>query len=291
MTDTTIVVTGATGNIGSRVVQNLAARPHERIVAFVREPQNAQRLAQAGAKLQRGAFEDEASVREAFTGADSVVLITAGENLAGQAIAAIHVAREVGVRKVIRISSGKATIDGPTESTRQHARADEALRASGLDFVILRNHSFMQNLLFAVGSLRHEGKLYSGVGSAKLGLIDARDIADAIAAAAATDAWNGQTLDLTGPAALDYGQIAAAISRELGHEIAYVPVPPAAAGEAAQKHGANAWDARAITEFAVASSQGWGEYTTDCVEQLTGHLPRSIEDFVHEILAPAVRAG
>jgi uncharacterized protein YbjT (DUF2867 family) len=289
MGNKTIVVTGSTGNIGSRVVLDLTARRRYKIIAFVRDLQKAQHLTQARARLRRGTFEDSASIREAFAGADTVVLNTTGETLADQAITAIRGAREVGVRKIVRISSGKATIDGPTESTRQHAHADEVLRASGLAFVILRNHTFMQNLLFAVGTLRDDGKLYSGTGSAKFGFIDVRDIAEAAESAAVNDTWNGQTLDLTGPAALDYGEVAAAIGRELGREITYVPVTPAAAGEAARMHGATAWDARAITEFALASSNGWGNYTTDSVAKLTGHAPRSIKDFIHEVLAPAVR--
>ncbi len=290
MKNEAVVVTGATGNIGSRVVLHLAGGRREAIVAFVRDLEKARHLERAGAILRNGSFEDGASLREAFADADTVVLNTAGERLAEHGIAALRAAQEVGVRKIVRVSSGRATTDGPTESTRQHARVDDAVRASGLAFVILRSHSFMQNLLFGVGGLRHSSAIYSGAGSAKIGFIDARDVADAVSAASVSDVWNGQTLDLTGPASLDYAAVAMSIGRALDRAVAYVSVSPEQAGEAARSHGATAWDARAITEFAMAAASGWSDYTTDHVRRLTGHEPRSMDDFVRDELVPAMRS-
>jgi NAD(P)H dehydrogenase (quinone) len=284
----TIVVTGATGNIGSRAVLALAARKQEQVVAFVRDPYKAAHLAAAGATLRRGSFEERASLEAGLAGADTLVLITAGGRLAEQAEAALAVARAAGVRKIVRISSLKASSDGPTDATRQDGRVEARLRASGLAHVILRGHCFMQNLHGSLGTLRAEGKLYFGVGDGKIGMIDARDIGDAAVAAATSDAWDGQTLELTGPAAIDYDAVAAAIGRELGREIRYVPVAPAAAGEAAHRHGADAWTAQVITDYCTAYASGWGDFTTDAVATLTGHAPRSIADFAREVLAPAL---
>jgi NAD(P)H dehydrogenase (quinone) len=185
---TNIVVTGATGHIGSRVVLELAARKHEGVIAFVRDPARAGNLAAAGATLRRGSFEDAASLRAGLDGADTVVLITAGRSLSEQASAAIAAARAAGVRKIVRVSSLKASTDGPTDATRQDGRVEAMLRESGLAHVILRGHCFMQNLLGSVGSVRAEGKVYFGVGDGKIGMIDNRDIGDAAVAAATSDA-------------------------------------------------------------------------------------------------------
>ncbi|RYE89677.1 MAG: NAD-dependent epimerase/dehydratase family protein, partial [Myxococcales bacterium] len=206
----TIVVTGATGAIGRRTVLGLVALPATRVVAFVRDPGKAADLAAAGATLHRGSFEDAASLRAALAGANTLVLITAGGTLADQATAAIDAARAAGVRKVVRVSSLKASVDGPTDATRQDGRAEAHLRASGLTHVILRGHCFMQNLLWSAGPLRAAGTLHTGSGDGKIGRIDSRDIADAAVAAATADTWDGQTLELTGPAALDDAAVAAA---------------------------------------------------------------------------------
>jgi NAD(P)H dehydrogenase (quinone) len=285
-----IVVTGATGNIGSRVALGLAARHRERVTAFVRDPDRAANLAAAGAALRRGSFEDPESLRRAFAGADTVVLITAGPRLAEHVDAALEAARASGVRKLVRVSSLKASPDGPTDATRRDGRGEAAIRASGLASVILRGHCFMQNLLHHVGSLRNAGAIYFGVGDGRIGMIDSRDIADAAIAAATSDAWDGQTLELTGPAAIDFHAVAAAIGSELGREVTYIPVPPALAGETARKHGVDADTAQILADFCTAYGQGWGDFTTSHVETLTGRAPRSIADFVREVLAPAVRA-
>ena len=287
MSHSPIVVTGATGKIGGLVVRQLLLQKERDVFAFVRDPRKAEGLERLGAKLRPGTLDDERSIGDAFAGADTVVLNVAGENLAMQAIRALQAARAAGVRKVVQVSSSQAALDGPTESTRQHARADQALRESELSFVILRPHSFMQNLLAAVGSLR-AGQLFSGTGNGKLGLIDVRDIADALVAAATSDEWNGQTLDLTGPESLDYAAVAATIGQELGRPITYRPVSPREAGEAVRKATGDAWHARTVEEFAVASSTGFGDFTTDHVARLTGHPPRSLRDFVREQLAPLV---
>jgi NAD(P)H dehydrogenase (quinone) len=286
-----IVVTGATGNIGSRTVLGLAARNREGVIAFVRDPSKASQLTAAGATLRRGTFEDAASLRAGFADADTVVLITAGGALSEQARAAIDVARVVGVRKIVRISSLKANSEGPTDATRQDGTTEARIRESGLTHVILRGHCFMQNLLATVASLRGEGKFYFGVGHGKIGLIDSRDIADAAVAAATSDVWDGQTLELTGPAAIDYYAVAAAFGKELGRDVTYVPVPPSVAGETARRFGADAWTAQVITDYCTAYAAGWGDFTTHEVARLTGRAPRSIADFAREVLAPAVRAG
>ena len=287
MTNPTIVVTGATGKIGGLVVRQLLEKNTGSVVAFVRDPLKAEELERAGAKLRQGTLGDETSLREAFVGADTVVLNVAGEQLAEQAANAIRAARATGIRKVVLVSSSQASLAGPTESTRQHARADDMLRASGLAFVILRPHSFMQNLFGSIGSIR-AGKLFSGTGAGKLGFIDVRDIADALVAAATSDAWNGQTLDLTGPESIDYATVAAELSKALGREVVYVPVSPHAAGEAVRKATGDVWHARTVEEFAVASSTGFGDFTTDNVAKLTGHASRSIRDFVRNELAPLI---
>ncbi len=97
----TIVVTGATGNIGSRVFHELAARKRDSVIGFVRDPVKAAPLTAAGTTLRYGRFEDPASIRAGFADADTVVLITGGTgggaHSAEQAEAAIDAARAAGV--------------------------------------------------------------------------------------------------------------------------------------------------------------------------------------------------
>jgi uncharacterized protein YbjT (DUF2867 family) len=282
-----IVVTGATGTIGSRVVEGLLAK-NAAVTALVRDAAKAVPLAAKGAGTAVGSFEDRASLERAFAGADTVVLITAANAHADtQTLAAIDAAKAANVRKVVRISALKASPDGPTDNTRQHGRTEAALKASGLTYVILRPHLFLQNLLGSIPTIKDQGKIFWGVGEGRMGMVDTRDVADAAVVAATTDAYDGATFELTGPASIDYRTAAAAVGRALGREVTYVPVPPEAAAEAIRAYGADDWTVQLIRDYCAAYTKGFGDFTTGDVQRITGHAPRSVGDFVREVLAPA----
>lgn len=284
-----IVVTGANGTIGSRVVEGLVKQAKD-VVALVRDKEKGKRLEALGAKLAFGTFEDKGSLEKAFAEADTVVLITAANaNAAEQTIDAIDAAKKAGVRKIVRISALKADPNGPTDNTRQHGRTEKALKDSGLTYVILRPHFFMQNLFGALGTISGQGKIFWATGDGRLGMIDTRDVSDAAVAASLTDAFDGGTFELTGPAAIDYGTVASAVGRGLGRDVAYVAIPPEAAAEAVRGFGADEWTAGIIRDYSAAYAKGFGDFTTDAVAKITGHPARSIDDFVREVLAPAAR--
>jgi uncharacterized protein YbjT (DUF2867 family) len=282
-----IAVTGATGTIGRRVVEGLIAKGAS-VVALVHSAPKGASLEAIGARTAVGSFEDPASLDRAFTDVDTVVLITAANaNAAEQTLDAIEAARRAKVRKIVRISALKADPDGPTDNTRQHGRTEAALRASGLAYVILRPHLFLQNLLGSLPAILEQGKLYFGVGEGRMGMVDTRDVADAAVVAATTDRFDGLTFELTGPASIDYHTVAAAAGRGLGREVAYVAVPPAAAAEAVRASGADEWSAGVVRDYCTAYSKGWGDFATDDVSRITGRAPRSIDDFVRDVLVPA----
>lgn len=285
-----IVVTGANGTIGKPAVLDLAKKPNVHVVALVRDAEKGKALEAGGASLAFGTFEDAATLERAFVEADTVVLIApANARAVEQNAAAIAAAKNARVRKIVRISALKADPNGPTDNTRQHGKSEAALRDSGITHVNLRPHFFMQNLFGSLGSIKGEGKLYFGCGDGKLGMVDTRDVSDAVVAAATSDAFDGGTFELTGPASIDYHAVAAAIGRGLGREVTYVPVPPEAVADAVRKMGADEWMAGILRDYSAAYARGFGDFTTDDVKKLTGHAPRSIDDFVREVLAPAAR--
>ena len=145
----------------------------------------------------------------------------------------------------------------------------------------------MQNLFGSLGSIKGEEKIYWGTDAGKMGMVDTRDVADAAIVAATSDAFDDATFELTGPASIDYHAVAAAVSRGLGRAVAYVAVPPAAAGEAARAFGADEWTVGILRDYCAAYTKGFGDFTTDEIERITGKKPRSVDDFVREVLAPA----
>ena len=282
-----IIVTGATGTIGRRVVEGLIDRGASPAL-LTRNPASAP----GGAEVLPGSFEDADSLGRAFAGKDTVVLITPANARADeQAARAIDAAEAAGVRKLVRISALKADPDGPTDNTRQHGRTEAKLAATKLTTVILRPHFFMQNLFMALPTILAQGKIFFGVGDGKLGLVDTRDVSDAAVVAATTDTFDGGTFELTGPASVDYHAVAAAVGRALGREVGYVPVPPEAVAETVRSFGADDWTAGILRDYCAAYARGFGDFVTENVQRITGHAPRSIDDFAREVLAPASRSA
>ncbi len=286
----TVLVTGATGKIGSDAARELTGRHDLSLRLFVRDTGKAGALAQAGAALAQGTFEDHASLRAAMQGVDTLVLITAaGPHAADLALGALVEAKEARVRRIVRVSVIHAAEDGPTDNVRQHGRTDRAIQESGLAYTILRPNFFMQNLLGSLPTINAEGNLYYGFGDGKLGLIDARDIADSVVGAVLSEDFNNQALELTGPASLSMYDVADILSRELGRPVRYVAVSPEAVEQSLRQAGMGDWFPGVMRDYSAAYARGWADEVTDGVPRLAGHPARSFATFARELLVPAVK--
>src|SRR5215218_10131183 len=113
-------------------------------------------------------------------------------------------------------------------------------------------------------------------------MIDARDIGEVAAKVLTEEGHEGKVYTLTGPAAISFYDVANAISEVLGKEVSYVPVPLENAKEAMLKMGIPEWKADALNEYAKAHSEGYSDWTTDDVEQLTGHPAASYKQFASD---------
>jgi uncharacterized protein YbjT (DUF2867 family) len=284
-----VLVTGATGSIGTPLVLYLAEKDIVSVRAFVRDAIKAEPLRNAGADIAVGSFEDRDSIRSAMKDVDTVVLITPpGPSAAEQNSNVIKICKESSVGKVVRISALKASADGPTENTRLHAQSDEELRGSGLRYVILRPNYFMQNLFMLVDSINNESALYAGMGDARFGMIDVRDIVECAGFTATSDRFDNRIMELSGPESVSFSDVARILGDVSGSEIRYVPVSPEAVRESMLRAGQSEWLSDLMRDYSVAYGEGFGDFVTDNVERISGHAPRSVEQFVREVLAPAL---
>lgn len=284
-----ILVTGATGSIGGQLVQYLATKSGITVRAFVRDETKAEPLAKTGAEIAVGEFDDRKSIRAAMQDIDTVVLIVpAGPAAMDQSSNVLKISKESSVRKVVRISAIKASVDGPTENTRLHARSDEQLQASGMKYVILRPNYFMQNLFMSLDSINNESALYAGMGDAKFAMIDVRDIVECAGEAAIGDIFDDQVIELSGPGSVSLHDVANVLSDVSGRSVKYVPVTPDAVRESMLRAGHDDWISTLMRDYSRAYSEGWGDFVTDNVERMTAHAPRDVDQFVREVLAPAL---
>ena len=220
----TILVTGATGRIGSSVVDHLAGAGAS-IRALTRSPETAR--FPAGVEAVRGDLTDIDALRAALAGIDTLFLLVANvPDELTQAITALNLARDAGVRGIVYLSvyRGEAYVDAP-HFTGKHA-VERMIAALDLPATVLRPAYFMQNDLAQKDPLLGAGLYGSPIGGRGISMADARDIAEAAARELlrrdrSPAPLPAETYELVGPDALTGPTIAAVWAEVLGRAVHY----------------------------------------------------------------------
>lgn len=271
-----ILVTGATGNTCSGLVPTLRGAGVD-VRALVRDEGKAQELRDMGVEAVVGDLDHPETIAPAVEGVEKIYLLTwNGPTQAQQAKAVIAAAREAGDPHVVRHSMWGSE---RSRIVQQGDEVEEALKASGLPWTILRPTFFMQNILGAAQTIASDGMLYWDLADAKISMIDIRDIIDSAAAVLTGSGYEGKSYVLTGPEAVSLHDVASALSRALGKEVTYVPVPHEAALKSRVGMGYPEFIAEGYGELMEGFIEGFASEPSDGVERLTGHRARSIEQF------------
>ncbi len=277
----TVLLFGATGTIGPFIASALK-RDDLKPRALVRDIERARAVLGEGIDLRQGDFNDSASVLRALDGATGMVLLTPhGPDMDAVQANLVAVARPTGVH-VVKISATHSAVgpDGPGTG-RRHFAVEEILAASGLPYTHLRPNAFMQTMMRGIAaSVKAQGVVANPLGTAGLSTIDAADIGNTVAAVFKEPAAHvGKTYVLTGPAAVTYPGIARIIGVVTGGEprVVDVTIEQVAATVRAR---AGEWEAHHQVEMLELFKAHGSEYVTGDVEMLTGHQPRSAENFI-----------
>jgi uncharacterized protein YbjT (DUF2867 family) len=274
-----ILVTGATGKVGSEATRLLAGRG-EPVRALVRDRGRAAALEAAGAQLAVGDLDDPASLDTALTDVDVVVLVSPA--VPAQELAVVDAAVRAGVGHVVKATS-KASADSPVGRRRGQARIEAGLLDSGLPHTLLRSNAYMQNFLALAPAIRTQRAFASSAADGRVGLVDARDVG-AVAAGIALEPTRlgGRTWWPTGPELLSYSTAAAILSDVVGHEITFRARSEAEDREA--MIGAGVPETVATDNARAFSLIGEGDsaWMTDDVSTVLGRPARTFRDFVTE---------
>jgi NAD(P)H dehydrogenase (quinone) len=279
-----ILVTGAAGHLGRRVLDLLLAQNAGPIIATTRNPDSLADFAARGVTVRRADFEDAASLAPAFAGATRALLISTdaldrpGRRLA-QHQAAVRALAAAGVKHVVYTSLPEAH-DTPVSIAPDHAGTEDALAASGLDYTILRNN-FYADLLFGIlPPALKSGTLVDSRGDGRTAWVTREDCARAAVAALVSPVSGRRTLDVTGPDALTSDELVAIVSELVGRPIAHLSVPQPALIAGMVEHGLPKPVAEIYASFDAAIAQGKLARVSDTVQRLTGRAPQSVADFL-----------
>ena len=276
----TYLITGATGNVGSLVVERLIERG-ERPRIFVRDAQKARARYGDQVDAFAGDLADTETLKAALAGADALLLLNSGPELAERDEAAANAARAAGVKNLVKLSSHDARVQGVGTGV-WHARGEAAIRRSGVPFTFVQPSGFMSNALFWARSIKTEGVVRTCTGDGKIPFIHPQDIADVATKALTTRAYLGEFLPITGPEALSYAEMMAKIGAAIGKALRFEAISEEeerqkmiGSGDPPEVVAAHLSIYRAIREGRLAT-------VTDTVERILGRNPITFDQWVQE---------
>ncbi|WP_213453709.1 SDR family oxidoreductase [Rhizomonospora bruguierae] len=273
MNASTILVTGATGTVGSALVPALQARGVN-VRAMVRDPTRPV----PGVENVVADLTDADSITAALTGVDAVFLNSpSAEAAARLQIRFADLARDAGIDRLVLLSQYAADLDSPVRFLRWHARVEAHVRRLGINHTILRPNLYMQALVGFAETIA-QGWFAAPIGNAAVSIIDTRDIAAAAAATLSDPATAGRTYTLTGPRAVTHTQIAQALSQATGQPVTFQDVPAEQFAQAL-RGVLPPWQLDGLVEDYAHYARGEASEVHTSVTDLTGRLPRDITTF------------
>ncbi|MGF0003842.1 SDR family oxidoreductase [Bacillus altitudinis] len=280
-----LLVTGATGQLGSLVVKHLLAKvPAEQIAVSVRNPQKAVHLKEAGVDVRKGDFTQPDTLQSAFQGIDRLLIISSGDGeRVKQHVNAIEAAKAANVSFIAYTSVANAK-ESQLNLANDHVRTEEAIMASGISHVFLRNNWYVENEKDTILASVNGAPFISPIGEGKVGWATRDDYAEAAANALTMPAHDQEIYELSGPLRT-HTELAQMVSKVSGKEIEVEHMDIDAFGEFLASNGVP----KEVVPFFKAMQSGIrdGALTVESndFEKLLGRSLTPLEDRIREMIS------
>lgn len=283
-----ILVTGATGHLGGKIVEFLAKKvPPTTIIAGTTNlaSEKAKALTAQKIEVRKTDFEDQASLVEAFTGVDKVFIISTvsdEETSARQQTNIVEAAKQAGVKQMVYSSAPKADVSdlflaGP------HRVRENIMKESGIPYVFVRNNWYVENELGTVQASLNGAPWVTSAGEGKVGWVLRADLAEATANVLAGEGHDNKVYELGGEN-LTQADFVAALNEVTGKDIQVMHVDDTAFGEMLK---GNVPDQLAgmlvMTQMSIR--EGKLENDSSDLEQLLGRKPATVKEALQQLLA------
>lgn len=264
------LITGATGEVGSRVVRQLVER-NIRPRVLVRSQEKARSLFGDRVDVWVGDLAAPDSMRGAIKRVDTVFLVNVGPAIPERDKAAAMICKEVGGRKIVKLSS--LDVEHGLAIGAWHEKGEAAIRTSGIPFTFVRPTGFMSNLLAWTHSIKTEGIVRSSTEDGRRPFIHSEDIASVCVAALLNDEYSGEAIPITGPESLTFGEVTAIISEAIGRPLSYQVICDEEARERYSRVSGSQQETEAHVALWRAIREGRLAATTNRVERILGRKP------------------
>jgi NAD(P)H dehydrogenase (quinone) len=279
-----IVVTGATGQLGRLTVEALLRRgvPPAEIVATGRDTAGIKDLAEHGVVVRRADFADSESLVAAFEGAGELLLISTSfpvEERIGHHRRAIDAARAAGVSLVAYTSMTRADT-ATTILAATHSATEAYLREREVSCVLLRNSWYLENYTSQLPAVLQHGAFIGAAGEGRVSAASRADYAEAAATVLTTADHAGKVSELGGDEAFTLAELAATVSTATGKPIAYSDLPAEQLTQALTTAGLPAELAHVLADADLGLARGELLTESGDLSRLIGRPTTSLADMV-----------
>ncbi|MBV8672249.1 MAG: NAD(P)H-binding protein [Acidobacteriaceae bacterium] len=273
------LITGATGEVGSRVTRRLlecGIRPH----VLTRTADKARRLFGDAVDIFVGDLASPATMRKAIQGTEALFLVSVGPEIPEQDRAVVEIARTENVRKIVKLSS--LDVEQGLAIGAWHEKGEAAVRDSGVPFVMVRPTGFMSNLLAWAPSIKSEGVVRSSTAEGRRPFIHPEDIAAVSVAALTEDKHLGAVLPITGPDSLTFGDATRLIGEVIGKTLRYEVISDEEARRRYSRISGSVEETEAHVSLWRAIRDGKLAATTNRVEVTLRRKPLPLRQWISE---------
>ena len=278
-----ILVTGATGQLGTAVIKTLLKQTSaDQIAGLVRDESKAASLKNRGIDIRLGNYDDAASLDKAMQGVDKVLLIASNDedNRVQQHHNVIRGAKKAGVGCIAYTSRTlKNPVTVENKLMEGHFQTEDDIKASGLGYTIFRNVLYMDAILQFVGGERvFETGINFPTGDGKVPFALRSEMGEAIAVALLKDDCTNETYNLTGSESYSFDEVAAVLTKLSGKEVKYNSVEKETFATGLKERGLPEVMAQRVVGFLIDIRNGQEDEVSPKLEQLLGRKPVTLEE-------------
>ena len=289
-----ILVTGATGQFGSKAIDHLLKKGHNssEISALVRDVEKAKSLTEKGIEVRVGDYNDHGSLVSAFHGIDKLLLVSSNdrqgfENRASQHINVINAAKEAQVKHIVYTSFvRKPHFEDSAIAAFQdsHVQTEDALKKSGINYTILQNGIYLEMIpVFAGDKVAETGNILFPAQAGKASFVLREELAEAAAHVLLTKSHENKSYQLTNSKSVTFNEIAEAISNQLAKEVKYNSPSVDEFETLLRKAGVPDLYISMFTMWGSALAQGTMDVEDNTLHGFLGRKPTSMVQFINQV--------
>lgn len=289
-----ILVTGATGQYGAKVVEHLLNKGVEaqRISALVRDAAKGQSLQDQGIELRVGDYTDVDSLVRAFQGVDKLLLVSSNdrggaENRTAQHLNAIKAAKEAQVKHIIYtsfVTKPEFKDSAIADFLDSHAKTEQAIKDSGLVYTILQNGIYLEMIpLFAGEKAAETGVIRFPAQQGKASWVLREELAEAAAHVLTTEGHENKTYVLANGESTSFRDVAQNLSGSLGKDIRYQSPPVEEFQATLKQAGVPDMYIVMFTTWATAVAQGMMDVEDSTLASFLGRKPTTTAQFLTQV--------